>query len=175
MKKDEPSIAVASVSVDVAPGDLLDRITILEIKSARLKAESALHNVRTELATLHAARDRTIPFGSGLNRLTAELRQVNEALWDLEEAVRRREASGDFGEEFVQSARSIIHANDRRAAIKQAINRRLGASFLDEKSFPLSDPAADIDSSSTRTKAGLSMLGETKRKRHPPPPKRVQR
>jgi|SRR5579862_4893819 len=142
MKKDNTPLAVASVSIDVAPGDLLDRITILEIKSARLQNESALRNVRTELATLRAARDRSILSAPGLNNLTAELRGVNETLWDLEEAVRRSEASATFGDEFVHSARSIIHANDRRAALKQAINRMLNASFLDEKSFPLPDPIA---------------------------------
>lgn len=142
MKKDNTPPAVTSVSIDVAPGDLLDRITILEIKSARLQSESALLNVRTELATLRAARDRSIPTAPGLEHLTGELRGVNETLWDLEEEVRRSEAAAKFGDEFVRSARRIIHANDRRAAIKQAINRMLNASFLDEKSFPLPDPIA---------------------------------
>lgn len=68
--------------------------------------------------------------------------RVNETLWDLEEAVRRCEAAKDFSAEFIKSARSIIHTNDRRAALKQAINRMLGASFQDEKSFPLPDPSA---------------------------------
>jgi hypothetical protein len=141
MKKSAEKLAITSVSIEVAPGELLDRITILEIKSERIKAESALRNVRTELATLRGARERHISTNPALDRLVADLRKVNETLWDLEEAVRQSEASGDFGAEFVKAARSIMHSNDRRAALKQAINRMLGASFLDEKSFPLPDPA----------------------------------
>ncbi len=130
-----------SVTIDVAPADLLDRITVLEIKSERLTAELPLRNVRTELALLRAARDRWIPPAPELDQPTAELRQVNETLWDLEEAVRRCEAANDFGEQFIQSARSIIRTNDRRAALKRAINRTLGASFQEEKSFALPDPS----------------------------------
>jgi hypothetical protein len=137
MKTHDARLAVKSVTIDTAPADLLDRITVLEIKSERLTAEPALRNVRTELGSLRAARDRWIPAVSELDRLTAELRQTNETLWDLEEAVRRCEGTKDFGERFVQSARSIIRANDRRAALKQAINRMLGASFQEEKSFSL--------------------------------------
>lgn len=142
MKTRDARSAVKSVTIDSAPADLLDRITVLEIKSERLNADQQLRNVRTELASLRAARDRWIPAAPELDRLTADLRQVNETLWDLEEAVRRCEAANDFGAPFVQSARSIIHANDRRAALKQAINRLLGASFQEEKSFPLPDPVA---------------------------------
>jgi hypothetical protein len=75
-----------------------------------------------------------------VERLTVELRQVNEILWELEETVRRDEAENELGEQFVQAARAIIHTNDRRAALKQAINRVLGASFQEEKSFPLPTP-----------------------------------
>jgi hypothetical protein len=142
MKTRDARAAVKSVTIDTAPADLLDRITVLEIKSERLTSNLALRNVRTELLSLCAARDRAIPITSELDRLTNELRHINETLWDLEEAVRICEAANDFGEQFVKSARSIIHANDRRAAIKQAINRALGASFQEEKSFPLPDPAA---------------------------------
>jgi hypothetical protein len=130
---------VTSVSIEVAPGDLLDRITILEIKAQRLTRESALRSVRLELASLQAARNGRIPSTPELDRMTFELRQVNEKLWDLEEAVRVSEATQDFGAKFIESARSIMHANDRRAALKQAINRMLGANFQDEKSFPLPD------------------------------------
>ena len=158
MKPALPS-AVTSVSIEVAPGDLLDRISILEIKAARITSESALRSIRLELASLRAARDGRIPAAPELDRMAAELRQVNEKLWDLEDAVREGEAAKDFGAKFIESARSIIHANDRRAALKQAINRMLGADFQDEKSFPLPDPNVEEPAKS------LSMLGETKRQR----------
>lgn len=140
MKKD--AVVVRSVPIEVAPADLADRLTVLEIKSERLTAGDKLRNVRAELAALRAVRDRCLPPAPELDRLTAELRGVNETLWDLEEAVRRCEAAGDLGERFVHAARSIIHANDRRAALKQAINRLLGADFQEEKSYPLPDPSA---------------------------------
>jgi hypothetical protein len=158
-QKKNASSAVTSVSIEVAPGDLLDRITILEIKEERIAAESALRSVRFELASLRAARDGRIASSPELDRMTAELRQVNEKLWDLEDAVRVSEASQDFGANFIASARGIIHTNNRRAALKQAINRMLGAGFQDEKSFPLPDPNLDDPAES------LAVLGETKRQR----------
>jgi hypothetical protein len=137
MNKDRASSAVASIAIEVAPAELIDRITILELKSERLTSESALRNVRTELASLSAARARTIAATPALDALCAELRGVNERLWSLEETVRAMEAEQDFGPKFIESVRAIMHTNDRRAAVKQAINRMLNASFLDEKSFPL--------------------------------------
>lgn len=141
--KQNASSAVTSVSIEVAPGDLLDRISILEIKAQRITSESALRSVRRELASLRAARASRIPPTPELDGMTAELRQVNEKLWDLEDAVRESEAAQDFGAKFIESARAIMHTNDRRAALKQAINRMLGAGFQDEKSFPLPDPNLD--------------------------------
>jgi Family of unknown function (DUF6165) len=140
MKRD--GVVVTSVPIDAAPADLVDRLTVLEIKSERLTADEQLRNVRAELTALRAVRDRWLSPKPELDRLTAELRKVNEVLWDLEEAVRRCEAAKDFGEQFIDAARSIIHANDRRAALKRAINRLLGARFQEEKSYPLPDPTA---------------------------------
>lgn len=131
---------VTSVPIHVAPADLLDRIAVLEIKSERLTSDTQLRNVRAELATLHLSRDRSIPSTPELLNLALDLRRVNEALWDLEEAVRHCEAAEDFGETFVRSARSIIHANNRRTVLKRAINALLGADFQEEKSYPLPDP-----------------------------------
>ena len=140
MKKEK--VAVASVQIDVAPADLLDRVAVLEIKSERLTDEEQLRNVRAELAVLRAALKRQISVTAELRRLSRELRQVNETLWDLEELVRACDAASDFGERFVDGARAIIHANNRRAALKRAINRLLGARFQEEKSHPLPDPWA---------------------------------
>ena len=158
MKESDAPPAVTSISIDVAPADLIDRITILEIKSERLTTESALQNVRLELTALRDVRERRFPSIPALDRLVGQLREVNQQLWELEEAVRRDEAAQDFGPDFIRSARGIMHSNDRRAALKQAINRMLSAGFLDEKSFPLPDPASDFRDDS-------AMLGETKRKR----------
>lgn len=138
--------AVTSVPIDVAPAEIIDKMTVLEIKTERLTSDEQLRNVRAELAALRRVRDGWIPARPELDRFIVELRTVNEVLWDLEEDVRRYDAAEDLGESFVRSARAIIHANNRRVALKRAINVFLGAQFQEEKSYPLPDPAATKES-----------------------------
>ena len=124
------------VAVEIAPGELIDKITILEIKTERIVDPAKLANVCEELALLVAARDRSIPPMAALEALTAELKVVNEAIWDVEDALRESERAGDFGPAFVERARSVYRNNDRRAALKRAINDRLGSRLIEEKSYP---------------------------------------
>ncbi len=123
------------LSIPVSPGELLDKLTILEIKAERIREADKLANVRRELALLDAVwRDaalETEPVG----RLRAELKQVNEALWQIEDDIREQERSGRFGERFIALARSVYVTNDRRAAIKKAINLELGSAIVEEKSY----------------------------------------
>ncbi len=123
------------LSIPVSPGELLDKLTILEIKAERIREADKLANVRRELALLDAVwRDaalETEPVG----RLRAELKQVNEALWQIEDDIREQERSGRFGERFIALARSVYVTNDRRAAIKKAINVELGSAIVEEKSY----------------------------------------
>jgi Family of unknown function (DUF6165) len=123
------------VLIETSPGDLIDKITILEIKSERIGDPDKLRNVRVELEALRAARDREILPSEKLATLTAELRTVNEAIWDVEEELRRCEQAGDFGPGFVELARSVYKNNDRRAALKRAINEELGSRIFEEKSY----------------------------------------
>jgi hypothetical protein len=123
------------VPVLVVPGELIDKITILEIKAERIGDPEKVRNVRTELETLRAARDRTILPSDELRLLTAELRTVNEALWDIEDEIRGCERAGDFGPRFVELARSVYQKNDQRAAIKRNINVLLGSEIIEEKSY----------------------------------------
>jgi len=123
------------VTVEIAPGELIDKITILEIKSARLAEADKLANVRRELAALVAVRERAVPPSDELARLTAELKAANEALWDIEDEIRRCEGGQDFGPRFIELARSVYRTNDRRAGLKRRINQLLGARFLEEKSY----------------------------------------
>ncbi len=125
------------VLIETSPGDLIDKITILEIKSERIGDPDKLRNVRVELEALAAVRDREILPSEKLASLTAELRAVNEAIWDVEEELRRCEQAGDFGPGFVELARSVYKNNDRRAALKRAINDLLGSSIIEEKSYQL--------------------------------------
>ena len=124
-----------SVSIEVAPGELIDKITILEIKLERIKDGDKLANVRLEWETLVKARDAVIEATPELDLLSAELKAANEALWDIEDDIRDCERDKDFGDAFVQLARSVYISNDKRAALKREINELLGSSLIEEKSY----------------------------------------
>jgi hypothetical protein len=123
------------VTVGIAPGELIDKITILEIKADRIGEAEKLRNVRTELGVLCLAQDQAIVPSDDLPSLAAELRSVNEALWDIEDRIRACERAADFGPGFGELARSVYQQNDRRAAIKRQINVRLGSAIIEEKSY----------------------------------------
>ncbi len=129
------SLPARAVSIEVAPGELIDKITILQIKDQRIDDPSKLANVRAELATLVAARDQAIDSSAALDELTAALKQVNEALWEIEDEIRVCERGQDFGPRFIELARAVYHRNDRRAAIKRQINELLGSRLIEEKSY----------------------------------------
>ncbi len=124
-----------SLSVEVAPGELIDKITILEIKLERIEDADKLANVKLEWETLIKARDGAIERTAELDRLSAELKAANEALWDIEDDIRDCERAKDFGDAFVELARSVYITNDRRAALKRQINELLGSSLVEEKSY----------------------------------------
>ena len=123
------------ILVEVAPGELIDKITILEIKSERMEDPDKVKNVRIELQVLADARDAAVPPSEELVRLTAELKSVNEALWEIEDRIRDCERAKDFGPQFIELARSVYRSNDRRAAAKREINDLLGSKIIEEKSY----------------------------------------
>jgi tetratricopeptide (TPR) repeat protein/post-segregation antitoxin (ccd killing protein) len=124
-----------SVPIEIAPSELIDKITILEIKRERIADQAKVANVRTELDMLSAARDRAIRTSPPLDVLTAELKKTNEALWQIEDAIRVCERNHDFGPTFVELARSVYRDNDRRADLKRQINTLLGSKLIEEKSY----------------------------------------
>ncbi|MGB3811269.1 MAG: DUF6165 family protein [Parvibaculum sp.] len=124
-----------AILIEVGPGELVDKITILAIKSERMRDEGKLKNVRHELAVLDAARRAHIPASAELTRLEAALKEVNEALWVIEDDIRQCEADKDFGPKFVELARSVYKQNDKRAALKKDINLLTGSSIIEEKSY----------------------------------------
>jgi Family of unknown function (DUF6165) len=124
-----------SVSIPVAVGELIDKISILEIKSERITDPDKLRNVRLELTVLIEARNEVITTTTNLAALAAELKTTNEALWDVEDALRVHERNQDFGAEFIKLARTVYHQNDRRAALKRRINELLGSALVEEKSY----------------------------------------
>ena len=124
-----------SISVAVSAGELIDKITILEIKSERIADAAKLANVRHELETLDAARRGAVTPSPDLDRLTAGLKAVNERLWQIEDDIRDCERNGDFGPRFVELARAVYVNNDERAALKRRINELLGSDIVEEKSY----------------------------------------
>jgi hypothetical protein len=121
--------------VPISPGELVDKITILEIKSQRMTDVVKLGNVRTELELL-AATWRASGFAA--NDVDADwraLRSVNEQLWDIEDRIRDKERESAFDAEFIELARAVYVTNDERAAIKKRINARLGSALVEEKSY----------------------------------------
>jgi len=124
-----------SISVEIAPGELIDKITILEIKLERITDKAKLVNVRLEWETLTKARDGAIKASPDLERLSAKLKAANEALWEIEDDIRDCERDKEFGETFVRLARSVYISNDKRAALKREINELLGSSLIEEKSY----------------------------------------
>jgi hypothetical protein len=129
-----PNTPPQDILVPISAGELMDKITILEIKSERIKNPSQLENVLRELGALRAIRvdsaDRAV-----LDRLCAELKQVNATLWDVEDAIRERDARGDFGSSFVELARAVYRLNDERARLKKAISLASGSRLIEEKSY----------------------------------------
>ena len=124
-----------SIMAPISAGELVDKITILRNKARRIGDPAKEANVRRELALLEAIADQALPKSPELERLTAELAEVNIALWDIEDGKRDCERRGDFGDRFVQLARSVYVENDRRAAIKRAINEAAGSDIVEEKSY----------------------------------------
>ena len=123
------------ITVEVAPGELLDQITILRIKTERITDEAKLVNVRTEFVTLQRAWKQAATETPELARLTSELRQINEAIWEIEDDLRECERKRDFGHRFIELARGVYHSNDRRAALKRQVNELLGSRLIEEKSY----------------------------------------
>jgi len=124
-----------SVTVEIAPGELIDKITILEIKIQRITEEAKLQNVRTEWTALTKSRDANLPRSPELEELTTELKKVNEKLWIIEDDIRNYERQKDFSDEFIRLARAVYFNNDDRARLKRSINELLGSTIIEEKSY----------------------------------------
>jgi len=119
----------------VSPGELLDKITILRIKAARIGDAAKLANVRHELEVLQNTWDQAIGTVPALAADEQALEAVNARLWDIEDWIRDEEAAQRFGARFVELARSVYIENDERARIKKRINTALGSAIVEEKSY----------------------------------------
>ena len=126
---------MSEITVPVSFGELLDKISILQIKSERMSDEAKLANVRRELSALEKTWMAHPAAGNDIARLRADLKAVNERLWEIEDDVRLKEKAQAFDGDFVELARSVYLQNDERARIKKAINLALGSSYVEEKSY----------------------------------------
>jgi Family of unknown function (DUF6165) len=121
--------------IPVSWGELLDKITILEIKRQHIVSESAQVNIRAELSLLEEVAAPMLMSQKEIGRLQSELKSVNEALWTIEEKIRGKEHAQMFDAEFVALARSVYKRNDERAALKKKINDISGSHLVEEKSY----------------------------------------
>jgi tetratricopeptide (TPR) repeat protein len=125
-----------TVEAPISPGELFDRLSILEIKRQRITDRAKLRNVCREWELLHEKKEAVAGGSARLEELYIELGSVNRRLWDIEDAVRGCEAGGDFGPRFVELARSVYRVNDERSALKRRVNEALGSELVEEKLYP---------------------------------------
>ncbi|MDE2154653.1 MAG: hypothetical protein KGJ32_01985 [Xanthomonadaceae bacterium] len=123
------------IHTPVSYGELIDKITILEIKSRRITDAAKLVNVHNELELLNAIWGNDAASKTDIGNERANLLAVNEALWDIEDRIRLKERAQAFDEEFIELARLVYFRNDERAAYKREINLRLGSQLVEEKSY----------------------------------------
>jgi len=126
---------MAELLVPISPGELIDKITILEIKSARMTDAAKLHNVRTELNLLNETWRASAYSQVDITVEWTALRDVNAQLWDIEDDIRDKERDGKFDAQFIELARAVYVTNDERAAVKRRINTKLGSALVEEKSY----------------------------------------
>ncbi len=123
------------IQVPISPGELLDKITILRIKAARMSDPAKVANVKHELSLLEKTWKESGAAAVNLGTAEAELTTVNEKLWVIEDEIRDEERAKRFTEKFIELARAVYFTNDERAAIKKRVNTLLGSTIVEEKSY----------------------------------------
>lgn len=123
------------LSVPVSVGEVVDKVTILEIKSDRISDQGKLRNIATELDALRPLVSGGVFDTDEVTALADALRAVNGELWDIEDDIRAEEAASRFGERFIELARAVYVTNDRRAELKKKINLATGSELVEEKSY----------------------------------------
>ena len=124
-----------NIKVPVSPGEVLDKITILEIKSERMEDPEKVANVRIELKLLQDTWAANITDDDTIRGLHAQLKEINETLWEIEDDIRDKERVKEFDERFIELARAVYFTNDKRSEVKKKLNLRLGSQIVEEKSY----------------------------------------
>ena len=123
------------ILIPISPGELLDKITILQIKAERITDPAKVANVNTELEMLSKVWDASVESDDSITALSAELKSINETLWEIEDDIRDEERNRRFGERFVELARAVYVTNDKRADAKKRVNQHLNSTIVEEKSY----------------------------------------
>ena len=123
------------ILAEISAGELIDKITILEIKKAKIQNKDKLNDIEKELSSLNKTMTQFIPGEILISKFKAELKEINLKLWDIEDEKRFAEKNKDFGEDFILLARNVYKFNDERAKIKLAINNNLGSNIKEVKSY----------------------------------------
>jgi hypothetical protein len=126
---------MSEISVPVSPGELVDKLTILEIKAERIAEAAKLANVRHELEVLKLTWDNSVYATADIRAEWGELKRINEKLWVVEDDLRDLERAKTFDQRFIDLARAVYFTNDERAAVKKRINTKLGSRIVEEKSY----------------------------------------
>lgn len=123
------------IRIDVSPGELIDKLSILEIKMSKIEDGEKLRNIRIERDAIAPCAEDIFREDPGIRPLFEALTDINKELWEIEDKIRHCEARGDFGPAFIELARSVYFTNDRRAAVKREINEKLGSALKEEKQY----------------------------------------
>ena len=123
------------ILIPISPGELLDKITILQIKAQRITDPVKVANVKTELEMLSKVWGATVKSDGVIMALSAKLKSINEKLWEIEDDIRNEERNRRFGERFVELARAVYVTNDERADAKKQVNLHLNSTIVEEKSY----------------------------------------
>lgn len=124
-----------NISVEVSTGEFLDKMSILQIKSERIQDPGKLSNINKELEILKKTWAESPASQTDISTLMAELKTINESLWDIEDRIRIKESKAAFDEEFIELSRSVYITNDRRSDVKRQLNQALGSDLMEEKSY----------------------------------------
>jgi hypothetical protein len=126
---------LSAPKVQISWGELIDKITILEIKVQRLTSKETTKNVCRELAALNSIASAVVSERMDIENLKQQLKSINETLWEIEDKIRAKEAAKSFDQHFIELARSVYINNDKRGDLKQQINILLNSEFVEEKQY----------------------------------------